>query len=160
MKTLHLLRHAKSDWSDSALDDRDRPLNPRGKRARRLLAAHVEGWPVDLVVCSTARRARQTAAPVVRTLGCPLELRDSLYGTDAHELLSEVRVLPDSAASVMLVGHNPATEQLSELLTGVDSRYPTAALGSIGLTVDRWADVAPGAGTLRSLYVARDEDPD
>jgi phosphohistidine phosphatase len=160
VKSLHLLRHAKSDWSDSTLDDHDRPLNPRGKRARRLIAAHVEGWSVDLVVCSTARRARQTAAPVVRTLGCPLELRDSLYRTDAYRLLSEVLVLPDSATSVMFVGHNPATEQLSALLTGADSRYPTAALGTIELAVDRWADVVTGAGTLRALYVARDADGD
>ena len=61
MKTLHLLRHAKSDWSGEGVADHDRPLNRRGKQARRVIAEHVKDWKVDLVVCSTAQRARATA---------------------------------------------------------------------------------------------------
>ena len=60
MKTLHLLRHAKSDWSDAVVADHDRPLNRRGKQGRRGIAEHVKDWKVDLVVCSTAQRARAT----------------------------------------------------------------------------------------------------
>ena len=62
MKTLHLLRHAKSDWSDLAVDDHDRPLNRRGKRARTVVADHVAGWKVDRVVCSPAPRDREACS--------------------------------------------------------------------------------------------------
>src|SRR5712691_1034876 len=77
MKTLHLLRHAKSDWSEPAVADHDRPLNRRGKRARTIVADHVAGWNVDLVMCSTARRARQTAKPVVAILGCRVQYEEA-----------------------------------------------------------------------------------
>ena len=151
MKTLHLLRHAKSDWSDSALPDHDRPLNKRGKRARTTVARHVAGWKVDLVVCSTARRARDTAKPVVKALGCPVQYADALYAADAAGLLAVVRGIDDKDDAVMLVGHNPSIEELTELLCAQSPAYPTAALGTVDLTVDRWADVAPGCGTLAAF---------
>ena len=75
MKTLHLLRHAKSDWSEPAVADHDRPLNRRGKRARSVVAEHVAGWNVDLVVCSTTRHARQSAKPVGRGVGMSRAVR-------------------------------------------------------------------------------------
>jgi phosphohistidine phosphatase len=148
VKTLHLLRHAKSDWGDSALPDHDRPLNKRGKRARMAVADHVAGWTVDLVVCSTANRARATAKPVVTALGCPVRYDDAVYAADAAGLLAVVRGLDDEAGAVMLVGHNPSTEDFTELLCGETPAYPTAALGTVELAVDHWADVAPGSGTL------------
>lgn len=154
-RTLHLLRHAKSDWSDPTLRDHDRPLAPRGRRARHVIAEHVRGAAVDLVVCSTARRARQTAKPVAKALGCELRLEPSVYPGDVDGLLTLLRGLPGDARSVMLVGHNPAFEDLSEVLTGTWERYPTAALGTIVLDVAEWADVAPGTGRLVSLVTAR-----
>lgn len=154
MKTLHLLRHAKSDWSDGSLADHERPLNKRGKRARRAVAEHVDGWPVDLVVCSTARRARQTAKPVVAALGCPVEYDDALYAATVDGLLAVVRGLPDAASAVMLVGHNPSMEELGALLCGDSRVYPTAAVGTVELAVDHWHDVAPGGGRLLAFYAA------
>jgi phosphohistidine phosphatase len=151
VKTLHLLRHAKSDWGDSALPDHDRPLNKRGKRARTTVAQHITGWKIDLVVCSTARRARDTAKPVVEALGCRARYDDALYATDADGLLAVVRTLDNEDNVVMLVGHNPSMEELTELLCGESPAYPTAALGSIDLAVDRWADVSPGCGTLAAF---------
>lgn len=151
MKTLHLLRHAKSDWSEAGLPDHDRPLNKRGKRARRGVADHVTGWKVDLVVCSTARRARDTAKPVVATLGCAVRYEDAFYAASAGELVAVVRALPAEANAVMLVGHNPSMEELTELLCGSTPAYPTAALGTIDLAVDRWADASPGCGTLAAF---------
>src|SRR5205085_1064496 len=105
MKTLHVLRHAKSDWSEPAVADRDRPLNRRGKRARTIVATHVAGWNVELVVCSTARRARQTARPVVTALGCRVRYDEALYAADPARLLEVVRTLSDRDETVMLVGH-------------------------------------------------------
>ena len=150
MKTLHLLRHAKSDWSDPSLADHDRPLNGRGRKARLVIARHVEGWTVDLVVSSTAARARATAEPIVTALGCDLRLEPAIYDASATELLAVVRALPDDAGSVLLVGHNPGVEDLSELLAGSSPPYPTAALGTLELAIDRWADAGPGAGVLTS----------
>jgi phosphohistidine phosphatase len=151
VKTLHLLRHAKSDWGDSALPDHDRPLNKRGKRARTTVADHVAGWKVDLVVCSTARRARDTAKPVIDALGCRARYDAALYANDADGLLAVVRELDDDDGAVMLVGHNPSMEELTALLCDRSPDYPTAALGSIELAVDRWADVSSGSGTLTSF---------
>ncbi|MCU0267277.1 MAG: histidine phosphatase family protein [Acidimicrobiales bacterium] len=148
MKTLHLLRHAKSDWSDPSLADHDRPLNARGRRSRRLLAEHVVGWPVDLVRSSTARRARATAKPLAAALGLTVETDPALYGATGEELLEIVRRLPEPAVAVVLVGHNPGIEELSWLLTGASGAYPTAALGTIELDCERWAVVGRGAGRL------------
>jgi phosphohistidine phosphatase len=148
MKTLHLLRHAKSDWSDPTLTDHDRPLNGRGRKARLAVAAHVKGWPVDLVVSSTATRAQSTAEPVVAALGCPLQLDRAIYDASAGELLQVVQGLPDAAGVVLLVGHNPGFEGLTAVLTGATPAYPTAALGTVELAVDRWSEVAPGSGVL------------
>ncbi|MEX1009529.1 MAG: histidine phosphatase family protein [Acidimicrobiia bacterium] len=154
MKTLHLLRHAKSDWGDSALPDHDRPLNKRGKRARTTVAEHIAGWKVDRVVCSTARRARDTAKPVIKALGCPVQYEEALYAATDKQLLAVVRALPDEAEAVVLVGHNPSIEELTALLCGQSPAYPTAALGTVDLVADRWADVAPGCGTLAAFVTA------
>ena len=158
MKTLHLLRHAKSDWGDSALPDHDRPLNKRGKRARMAVADHVTGWTVDLVVCSTANRARATAKPVVKALDCPVRYDAALYAADAAGLLAVVRGLDDEVATVMLVGHNPSMEDFTELLCGETPAYPTAALGTVELAVDRWADASPGSGTLTAFVTPEQLD--
>jgi phosphohistidine phosphatase len=156
MKTLHLLRHAKSDWSDPSLDDHDRPLNQRGRKARKLIARHVKGWPVDLIVCSTATRARETIEPVAEALGCPVTYEPAIYGADVPELLAVVRALPGDAGTVLLVGHNPGFEDLAGDLSGSFDRFPTAALGTIELDVEHWADVGPGAGRLVTMVTPSD----
>lgn len=154
MKTLHLLRHAKSDWGTSAVDH-DRPLNERGEKARHVIAEHVDGWPVDLVVSSTALRARTTAEPVAAALGCPLETTRAVYDARADELLRVVQELPSSASAVVLVGHNPGMEELAWILTGETTTFTTAALGSIELDVDQWIDCGPRCGTLTDLVTAK-----
>jgi phosphohistidine phosphatase len=148
MRTLHVLRHTKSDWSDPDLDDHDRPLNARGRKARKLIARHVAGWDVDLVVCSTAARARATADPVIAALGCPVLYVFEVYDAGAGQLLDVLRSLPDEVGSAMLVGHNPGLEQLTAELCGSSPRYPTGGLGTIELDVAHWADVRRGTGTL------------
>jgi phosphohistidine phosphatase len=156
VKTLYLLRHAKSDWSDPSLTDHDRPLNKRGKRARNAVADHVAGIDVDLVVCSTARRARATAKPVIEALGCPVVYERSVYGASADELLDVLHTFDDTLVAVMLVGHNPSMEELTERLCGASPAYPTAALGTVQLAADRWVDVVPNTGTLVGFFTARD----
>jgi phosphohistidine phosphatase len=149
VKTLHLLRHAKSDWSDSTRSDEDRPLNERGKRARADVAAYVAGWPVDLVVCSTARRARSTAKPIVDALGCPARFDEALYNADGpDDVWPVIAACGDDLRTVMLVGHNPWIEELTAALCGISPPYPTAALGTVELDIDDWGDAGPGSGTL------------
>jgi phosphohistidine phosphatase len=151
MKTLHLLRHAKSDWSDATLDDFARPLNARGRRARKAIARHVTGWEIDLIVCSPAARAKATAKPLIDVLGCPITYEASLYAANADDLLVLTRGLPEHTTSVMLVGHNPSVEEFTALLCGSSPRYPTAALGSLDLGVERWSDTSAGCASLTGL---------
>jgi phosphohistidine phosphatase len=99
-------------------------------------------------MCSTARRARATARPVVEALHCPVRYEHALYEADADDLLDIVHGLPDHVTNAMLVGHNPSLEELAELLCGSSPPFPTAALGTIALTAAGWRDVTPGSGAL------------
>lgn len=113
-----------------------------------MIARHVAGWSVDLVVCSTAKRARASAQPVIDALGCPVHYERAVYAADPRVLLGVIGALPDGVDTVMLVGHNPSLEELHATLCGSSRRYPTGALGTIDLAIDHWGDVAPGCGTL------------
>jgi phosphohistidine phosphatase len=151
MKTLCLLRHAKSDWSGPSFDDFARPLSRRGKRARTLIARHVTGWTIDLMVCSPAKRATATAKPLIEVLGCPVRYDSAMYAADVDDLLALTRQLPDGSSSVMLVGHNPSMEEFTAMLSGGSPRYPTGALGTLELAVDHWSDTTPGCAALTAL---------
>jgi phosphohistidine phosphatase len=113
---------------------------------------------VDLVVCSTARRARATAKPVVEALRCPVEYDRAVYGAGPDELLDVLRALDDGLGAVMLVGHNPSMEDLTDVLCGQSPAFPTAALGTIQLDVNHWVDVVPNSGTLVAFFTAREGD--
>lgn len=134
-RTLALVRHAKSDWSGDHAD-RVRPLAPRGRRqatrSGRWLAAH--GPTLDLAVVSPATRARATWDLVAAELVVPPSIRveEAAYTFDGEDLLEVVRGLEDLSA-VALVGHNPALEELLELLTGEVRRMPTSCLAVVDL---------------------------
>src|SRR5262245_6241843 len=116
MKHLYLLRHAKSSWKDTSLPDHDRPLAGRGRRAAKAIAGHLreQGIEPELVLCSTARRARETLERIEPALGASaLCLEDELYAAGAPALLERLRSVPDPVGSVMLIGHNPALEELA-----------------------------------------------
>lgn len=157
MKTLILLRHAKSDWADPALTDHDRPLAERGREAAPRMGAWLKahGPRPDLVLCSTATRARQTLALALKELGAAPETRfdRGLYLAGGAGVLARLRQAPDEAATLLLVGHNPDLEQLARRLatTGdkpalarLAEKYPTAGLAVIELPVERWSDTGPG----------------
>src|SRR5260221_7866994 len=114
MRTLYVLRHAKSDWG-TGLDDRDRPLAPRGARAVARLAAHWRAVGVHpaVVLCSPARRARETLDGVQASLGdAEVLIEDALYGAGASSMVDRVRRLPPALPSAMIVGHNPGLQEL------------------------------------------------
>lgn len=135
-RTLVLIRHGKSDWSGDVAD-RDRPLAARGRRqapeAGRWLADH--GPRLDLAVVSPAARATQTWELVAAALTAPPPTRvdEAAYTFDGEALLDLVRRLDEGLSSVALVGHNPAVEELVELLTGEVRRMPTSCLAVVDL---------------------------
>ncbi len=162
MKTLLLLRHAKSGWDNPGLTDHDRPLAPRGKKAAPAIGGMLRqsGLTPGRVLCSTARRARQTwerIAPYIDP-DPEVEFRRDIYDAETScELLTILRGQPHHAATVMLVGHNPALEDLARSLyrdgdpdahAAMTEKYPTAALAEISFAVDNWRDVGRETGTL------------
>ena len=145
MKTLLILRHAKSSWRHAELPDFDRPLNKRGKRdAPRMgeLLRQADLLP-DLILSSSAQRARQTTQAVVDSSGYGGEVRwmDSLYAAPPESYLEALRALDDSLQRVMLVGHNPGLEELLEHLTGAAETLPTAALAQVLLPIQSWSQL-------------------
>ena len=164
MKTLMLLRHAKSSWKDSDVSDHDRPLNKRGKKTApqmgRLLSK--EGLVPELILSSTAVRARETAKAVAKAASCkgPTELLESLYLATAGKLLSEAQShTPDSVGRLLLVGHNPGMEDLVEILSGKREAFPTAALAVFEVGIDGWKALELGVETkLVKIYRPKEID--
>ncbi|MGZ4274048.1 MAG: SixA phosphatase family protein [Solirubrobacteraceae bacterium] len=159
-KQLLLLRHAKSSWDDPSLADHDRPLAPRGHRAAKRIGAHLQGEqiPVDLVLCSSARRARDTLDLVAP----PGEIRieRELYGATAAELIERLRRVPDDVGAVMLVGHEPAIRDLAVGLAGegselADRKFPTGALATLTFT-GPWSALAPDRADLAAFVTPRE----
>ena len=110
MKTLYLLRHAKSSWKDPGLDDLDRPLNERGRESAKTMAAYLRRARIspDVVVCSTALRAKQTLEPIANAIKPPrVTFESRIYGVAQPELLKYLRGLPESVECALLIGHNP-----------------------------------------------------
>lgn len=149
MKTLLLLRHAKSSWEDDSLPDHERPLNKRGKKTAPMMGRLIkrEGLVPDLILSSTAVRAQKTAEAAAKACKYhgPVELRDSLYLATSGDLLAEAsNVEDDGVTRLMLVGHNPGMEDLVSLLSGRRQTFPTAALAVFELRIERWRDLELG----------------
>lgn len=170
MKTLLLLRHAKSAWSDARLADHDRPLNRRGERAAKAMADHLvaTGRRPDLVLCSTALRTRQTLAAVVDRLGPPappILLDKGLYLAPQARLLAQLRAVADTVSSLLLVGHNDGIGDLAVALAGsgpdealerLHEKYPTGALAVLAVPGGSWRDLVPGTARLVEFTRPRD----
>lgn len=164
MKRLHLLRHAKSSWDDPDLPDYERPLAPRGERAARKIAenARRQGIAPELVLCSTALRARQTLAAVLPVFPGEVEIRleDGLYGAGVSQVLGRVREVDESVGSVLVVGHNPTLHELAVALTGRGDaleRFPTGALATVAFRAP-WAKLTDGGAELQGFVVPRELD--
>jgi phosphohistidine phosphatase len=152
MKTLMLLRHAKSSWDDAGLRDFERPLSDRGRRAApRMGKALAERGPSpDMIISSPAIRAKQTVEAFVKAAGFDIQpkLDGRIYEAPSAELMKLIRGLPNTRNTVLLVGHNPGFEETLARITGAYERMPTAALACIELGVDRWEDVEDSGGRL------------
>ncbi|HLE52187.1 MAG TPA: histidine phosphatase family protein [Anaerolineales bacterium] len=160
LKSLLILRHAKSSWDEPGLADIDRPLNKRGKRD----APHIgfllreEGIVPDLILCSPALRARKTAEAVAENCGFEgeIEIQDSFYPGHPADYLEVVGHLPDQYLCVMVVGHNPGLEELLTTLTDESVALPTAALAQISLPIHTWRDLTDEVtGKLVNLWLVK-----
>jgi phosphohistidine phosphatase len=157
MKTLLLLRHAKSSWKQAELNDHDRPLNKRGKKeapkAGRYLKEH--DLVPDLILSSTALRAHDTAKAVAEESGYKgqIDLHQDLYLSDTACYLDVLRCLPDEAARVLVVGHNPDMEEFLTLLTDATQHLTTAALAQIDLPITSWQELNEATdGRLQNIW--------
>jgi phosphohistidine phosphatase len=154
--TLVVIRHAKSDW-EVAASDRDRPLATRGRRQAPVTGAWLaaEGVRPDLAIVSPAERARATWALVAAELegAVPTRIEEAAYTFDGDDLLDLVRATPEDIATLALVGHNPAVEELLESLTREWVRMPTSALAVVELP--SWT---ASLGSGRVAYAGRPAD--
>jgi phosphohistidine phosphatase len=148
MKTLYLMRHAKSSWSFDDLSDRERPLNDRGRddAPRMGQALAKRDLKLDLIVSSPAVRALSTAVLVARELGYEhdkIKVEPGIYEADLDTLLAVVHELPDEANSVLLTGHNPTITDVANYLSPspLSSEMPTAGVICLHFEARRWADV-------------------
>lgn len=164
MKTLLLMRHAKSDWSGGEADF-DRPLNERGRAAALRMAQELRGRTIDRVLCSPALRTRQTLERLA--IDAPLSFEGRIYEASTGELVDLVAGTHDSVGALLLVGHMPAIAGLALALAegdpGPECRrlqqgYPTAALAELSLSVDHWRDIARGCGRVERFTRARELD--
>lgn len=150
MRTLYLLRHAKSSWKDASLRDFDRPLKERGREAAELVGQRLatEKLRDPLVLCSTAARTRETAKIALHSAKLKVDVRfvDAIYEASLRDLLDVVSQIPGDVKVAILIGHNPGCEELLSFLTGEHRHMPTAALAKIKL--EEWQTVRAGEGSL------------
>jgi phosphohistidine phosphatase len=167
-KQLYVLRHAKSSWAEPGLDDHDRPLAARGRAATKAMAAHVreQGIRPELVICSSARRARETLEGV--DPGGQRLIEPGVYSASATDLLRRLRRVTDATESVMVVGHNPTLQMLvlrladpngdapdeDSDLGAVRGKFPTGALATLRFD-GGWSELAPGRAELTGFVRPR-----
>lgn len=168
MVTLSLFRHAKSAWDNAALDDFERPLAPRGEQAAPRMGQYMaeHGLEPELVLCSTAVRARQTLELAAAEWASTPEVRyeDGLYHASPADIMSLVNKLPQSCMHAIVIGHNPGIHLLAvklcedgdpEALRNLGAKFPTAALARIAFD-GSWSDIQLGAGRLVGLIMPRE----
>ncbi len=157
MKTLLLVRHAKSSWDNINLTDIKRPLNKRGKRDAPFMGELLRDHSVmpDLIISSSAERALYTAKILAEKIEYPeskILVNKKIYRAVFRDLFKEIKNLDDSLSTVMIVGHNPElTDFLSSLTNSYVEDIPTAGICMIQLSISSWADIEEGCGKLVSF---------
>jgi len=171
MKTLLVLRHAKSGWDDPVARDFDRPLNPKGQRAAVAMGRYLreQGLRFDHSIASPAVRVRETLAEVSHGLGAAIEPAwdQKLYLASLGTLLDAIEDLPDSAGTVLLSGHNPGLEELvldrvrtpGPLRDAAEEKFPTATLAELRFNIAHWREASRADAELVRFVRPRDLDP-
>jgi phosphohistidine phosphatase len=163
-----LLRHAKSNWSSSGMQDAARPLSDRGAAAARLMGGYMARHSLvpERVLCSPARRTRDTWAGIVAQWPADVDVvfDQRLYAATAQVVLSIVRAQDNAARTLLVIGHNPGLQEAAELLIAAGDvelrerlreKFPTAALAVIDFTIDKWSRIHERSGRLDRYVTPR-----
>ena len=161
MKTLFLLRHAKSSWVDDNLSDFDRPLNKQGLEIIPRVGENIfDGkFQIDQILSSPAKRAKQTAILVreAAQLKADIKYDERIYEASPHRLLDVVSGTEEANTSVLLVGHNPGLEGFIKILTGEIQSMQTGTLAVIDLKIEQWSELGIGSGFVRKMINPKSE---
>lgn len=161
MKTLFILRHAKSSWVDAEMSDFERPLNDRGKKAAHFMGELMVEHDLEpyVILSSPAIRAKSTAQLLRKAAKFDAEIRyeHRIYEASPNSLLQVVTEIDNAYNSAMLVGHNPGIEGFIRYLTEHPETMPTAALAVVELEIDSWDAINAGGGELRKVFRPREE---
>lgn len=156
MKTIHLIRHAKSSWKNTALDDFSRALNERGRRDAPFMAEELKksAYHPDYILCSPAKRTTKTADFFAEKLNfnqININFEQRIYEASLKTLLEILNEIPNHYNNIALIGHNPAITQLSNYLTNdyIDN-IPTSGIVKIEMDIDDWQHIIEGIG--RKLF--------
>lgn len=155
MKTLLLMRHAKSSWDNDSLNDYDRPLNERGKRDAPRMGEFILDKKLvpDLIISSSAKRAQETTNKIAQ--GCAytgeIKTTEGLYGVSAENCINIIKSTDNKHNSLLIVGHNPATEEILAQLTDRHERIPTATIIHLEIAIKEWSIL-----TIESNVVLKD----
>ena len=160
-KTLLLMRHAKSSWKHTELADHERPLNKRGEKDAPRMGKFIKEKKLlpDIILCSSAVRARSTAEAMIDKSGFKGEVRylDSLYLAEPDAYLAELAMLPEGIKKVMVIGHNPGLEGLLQILCKKVESLPTAALADLKIPIENWSEIKNNVeGKLVDLWRPRE----
>ncbi|MDK9696720.1 MAG: histidine phosphatase family protein [Siculibacillus sp.] len=159
MPRLLLLRHAKSSWDDVSADDFDRPLNDRGRLAAPVMGSHLaaHGLAPDRILCSSARRARETLAALLPHLDEEVDVRltRDLYFAGEDRMIDQIRAHGGNASTLLVIGHNPGiqetalaflTETASPVTEAIAAKFPTTGLAIVDFPAAKWVDIEPRTG--------------
>ena len=159
MPRLFLLRHAKSSWDDVSADDFDRPLNARGRAAAPVMGSHIaaHGLTPEKILCSSARRARETLAALLPHLDEDIDVRltRELYLAGEDRMIDQIRAHGGTATKLLVIGHDPGIRDTALALLGdgaspihdaIAAKFPTAALLVIDFPAVKWVDIEPATG--------------
>jgi phosphohistidine phosphatase len=168
-RQLFVLRHAKSSWDNPGLDDHERPLAPRGQRACTVMAEHLRAHAIrpELVLCSTARRTRETLAGVAPAGEHVIE--SELYSATPGDLVERLHRVAADVRSAMLIGHNPSMQMLvlrlarreadaAEDRAAIERKFPTGALATLTFECD-WSELAPASARLIAFTTPKELNP-
>jgi len=146
MKTLYLIRHAKSSWKDIALDDFDRPLSIRGKNDVQLMAHKLNELDIfpDLIISSPAKRATTTATTIANTIGYKkkIEYENKIYESNMITLKNLIKGIDDEYNTVFIIGHNPGLNMLAEELCGFLKNIATTGVIAINFDCSSWSEIS------------------
>lgn len=161
MPRLLLLRHAKSSWDDTSADDFDRPLNARGRAAAPVMGSHIAalGLSPDKILCSAARRTRETLAAILPYLDDDIDVRITrdLYFAGEDRMIDQIRAHGGSATTLLVIAHAPGLQETALALTGegnaaivekLAEKFPTAGLAVIDFPAGKWVDIEPRSGKI------------